>query len=154
MLLQLIIILLAVKRNSCYHHNVNRLNSSPFSSSLFVPHHVCIQHIGIDTHSDVVTDVQTPNFSWQLPDEYDSDAHLISRIEQVAYHSVVTDFINNQLMWDSDRVHSSISTSTIYKGKSRKSNTHYTVTIKYYTAKYESKWYSTDVNTEFFAQTE
>ncbi|CAF2935239.1 unnamed protein product [Rotaria sp. Silwood2] len=143
--------LLVVQSNSHRLQHYNASNSSPFLSSFIVPHHVRIQHIDVDTHSDIVIDVQTPHFSWQLAQEYNSDGHLIRGTKQVAYHILVTTIISNQLMWDSGYVPSSSPTHILYAGTPFTSDTRYTVTIKYYTAQYESQPYTMPFRTALFS---
>ncbi|CAF1115219.1 unnamed protein product [Rotaria sordida] len=147
-------LLVANSNSHCFQHFNTSNSSSSFSSSVIVPHHIRIQHIDVDTHPDVVIDVQTPHFSWQLAQEYDSDGHLIRGTKQVAYHILVTTFISNQLMWDSGHVLSSSSTHIVYAGIPFTSDTRYTVTIKYYTAQYESQWYTTHFRTALFSLTD
>ena len=121
------------------------------SSSLIVPHHVRIQHIDVDTHPDIVIDVQTPHFSWQLAPEYDSNGHLMRGLEQVAYHILVTNNVNNEIVWNSGYVPSSSSTHIFYAGILLTSDTRYTITIKYYTKQHESQWYTAHFRTALFS---
>ena len=115
------------------------------------PHHVRIQHIDVDTHSDIVIATQTPHFSWQLADEYDNDGHLVRNIQQVAYHISVTSVISGEVVWNSGYVSSSLSTHIIYAGTPFTSDTRYTVTLKYYTAQHESQWYTVHFRTALFS---
>jgi hypothetical protein len=144
-MLPLLIILLLVARS----------NSHYFQSPLIRPHHVRIQHIDVDTHPDIVIDVQTPHFSWQLADEYDDDdGHLIRDIEQQAYHLYITAVVSGQIIWDSGYVPSSSSTHIRYAGAPFTSDTRYTVTIKYYTQQHESQWYTAHFRTALFFLTD
>jgi alpha-L-rhamnosidase len=115
------------------------------------PHHVRIQHIDVDTHPDIVIDVQTPHFTWQLATEYDSEGHLIKDIRQEAYHIFVTVVVSGQVVWDSGYVPSSSSTHILYMGGPFTSDTRYTVSIKYYTAQHESQWYTAHFRTALFS---
>ncbi|CAF3447303.1 unnamed protein product [Rotaria sp. Silwood1] len=150
----LIILLVVAKSNCRCLQHFNALNSSSFSSSLIVPHHVRIQHIDVDTHPDIVIDVQKPHFSWQIASEYDSNGHLIRGTKQVAYHILVSTIINNQVMWDSGCVPSSSSTHILYAGRPFTSDTRYTITIKYYSTQYESQPYTTQFRTALFSLTD
>ena len=130
------------------------LNFRSFSSTSIKPHHVRIQHIDVDTHPDIVIDVQTPHFSWQLAHEYDDDGHLIRDIQQQAYHIYVTAVVNGEVVWDSGYVPSSSSTHIRYAGVSFTSDTRYTVTIKYYTQQHESQSNTADFRTALFSLTD
>ncbi len=155
MLSLLLILLLTVTSNGHYPQRSNRLNTQSFSSSLIKPHHVRIQHIDVDTHPDIVIDVQTPHFSWQLAHQYDDDdGHLIRDIQQQAYHIFVTAVVNGEVVWDSGYVPSSSSTHILYAGAPFTSDTRYTVTIKYYTAQHESQWYTARFRTALFSLTD
>jgi alpha-L-rhamnosidase len=121
---------------------------------LIVPHHVRIQHIDVDTHPDIVIDVQTPHFSWQLAHEYDTDGQLIRDIQQQAYHIIVTTDESGRVMWDSSYVSSSSSTHILYAGAPFTSDTRYTLTIKYYTEQHESQWYTAQFRTALFSLTD
>ncbi|CAF1238174.1 unnamed protein product [Adineta steineri] len=116
--------------------------------------HVRIQHMDVDTHHDVVIDTQTPHFSWQLAQEYDSNGYLIKDIKQIAYHIIVTKVINNEVVWNSGYVSSSSSTHIFYKGVPLISDTRYTVTIKYYTTQHQSQWYIAHFRTALFSLTD
>ena len=124
MLLLLIILLLVVNSNGSCHQDSNVLNTK--SSSRIIPHHVRIQHIDVDTHPDIVIDVQKPHFSWQLSHEYDNDGHLMRGIQQLAYHILVTTVIDDEVVWDSGYVPSSSSIHIFYAGTSFTSDTRYT----------------------------
>ena len=115
------------------------------------PHHVRIQHMDVTTHSDIVIDTHTPHFSWRLADEYDDDGHLIRGVKQVGYHMSVHHWVADQLIWDSGRVHSSLSSHILYQGPPFTSDTRYTVTIKYYTTKHESQSYVAHFRTALFS---
>ena len=119
--------------------------------STIIPHHVRIQHTDVDTHPDMVIDVQTPHFSWQLANEYDNDGHKVRNIQQQAYHIVVTARINGEVVWDSGHVPSTSSTHILYAGVSFTSDTRYTVMIKYYTARHQSQWYTAHFRTALFS---
>ena len=147
----LLTILLLLTTSNCYYfqHSVDS-NNQPFSTRI-IPHHVRIQHIDVDTHPDIVIDVQTPHFSWQLAHEYDNDGHLIRDIQQQAYHIYVTSVITDQVVWDSGYVPSSSSTHIRYAGAPFTSDTRYTVTIKYYTKQHESQSYTAHFRTALFS---
>jgi hypothetical protein len=145
MLSLLTILFLTVQCNSHYLHH---------SNTTIIPYHVRIQHIDVDTHSDIVIDVQTPHFSWQLAPEYDNDGHLIRNIQQKAYHLFITALVSGQVIWDSGYVSSSSSTHILYTGASFTSDTRYTVTIKYYTDRHESQWYTAHFRTALFSLTD
>jgi hypothetical protein len=151
-LLLLILIIVSVVDIGTSNHPRNS-NPSNTSSSI-VPHHVRIQHIDVDTHPDIVIDVQTPHFSWQLAHEYDSDGHMIRDIQQQAYHIIVTALVSSEVVWDSGYVPSSSSTHILYAGTSFTSDTRYTVTIKYYTAQHQSQWYTAHFRTALFSLTD
>ncbi|CAF3886294.1 unnamed protein product [Adineta steineri] len=116
--------------------------------------HVRIQHMDVDTHHDVVVDTQTPHFSWQLAQEYDSNGYLIKDIKQIAYRIVVTKAIDNEIVWNSGYVSSSSSTHIFYKGVPLISDTRYAVTIKYYTTQHQSQWYTDHFRTALFSLTD
>jgi alpha-L-rhamnosidase len=146
--------LLFVQSNSHYLQDSNPSNIQSSSSLLIIPHHVRIQHIDVDTHSDIVIDVQTPHFSWQLAHEYDNDGHLIRDIQQQAYHIYVTAVVSGQVVWDTGYVPSSLSTHILYAGGPFTSDTRYTVTIKYYTKQHESQWHTAHFRTALFSFTD
>lgn len=148
MLPLLTILLLAVTSNSHYLHGSDRWNTQ---SSLITPHHVRIQHIDVDTHPDIVIDVQTPHFSWQLAHEYDGDGHLMRNVQQQAYHIFVTAVTSGQVVWDSGYAPSASSTHILYAGIPLTSDTRYTITIKYYTKQNESQWYTAHFRTALFS---
>jgi hypothetical protein len=120
----------------------------------FVPHHVRIQHIDVTTHSDIVIDTHTPHFSWQLANEYTDDGHLVRGVQQVGYHILVHEVVRGQMMWNSDYVHSSLSTHIRYTGSPFTSDTRYTITIQYFTTQGQSEWYTAHFRTALFSLTD
>jgi len=116
-------------------------------SSIIKPHHIRIQHVDVDTHSDIVIDTQTPHFSWQL----DDDGHSIRNIRQKAYHIYVTVDTTNEIVWDSGYVPSSASIHIRYAGARLLSDTRYSVNIKYYTEQSESQWATARFRTALFS---
>jgi alpha-L-rhamnosidase len=154
MLLLLTILLLVVQSNSICRRDSNAFINKSTSSALIIPHNVRIQHIDVDTHSDIVIDVQTPHFSWQLSHEYDNDGHLIRGIQQQAYHILVTNVGSGEVVWNSGYVLSSSSTHILYAGTSFTSDTRYSITIKYYTKQHQSQWYSAYFRTALFSLTD
>ena len=116
-------------------------------SSIIKPHHIRIQHVDVDTHSDIVIDTQTPHFSWQL----DDDGHSIGNIRQKAYHIYVTVDTTNEIVWDSGYVPSSASIHVRYAGARLLSDTRYSVNIKYYTEQSESQWAAARFRTTLFS---
>jgi alpha-L-rhamnosidase len=154
MLALFILVLLVSESSSHFLHDAHASVNPSFSTSSVVPHHVRIQHIDVDTHPDIVIDVQTPHFSWQLAHEYDSDGHLMRDVQQEAYHIFVTAAMTGQVVWDSGYVPSSSSTHILYAGTPFKSDTRYTVTIKYYTKQHESQWYTAHFRTALFSLTD
>ena len=121
------------------------------NSQSIQPHHVRIQHIDVDTHSDIVIDTHTPHFSWQLAHEYDTDGHLIRNIQQQAYHIYVTDVISGETVWDSGYTPLSSSTHVHYAGAPFTSDTRYALKIKYYTRQHESQWFTAHFRTALFS---
>ena len=119
-------------------------------ASNIIPHHVRIQHIDVTTHFDIVIDTHSPHFSWQLADEYDDIGRLIRGTQQIAYHIIVQRVDNNQVIWNSDYVLSTLSTHIKYRGPSFTSDTRYSVIIKYYTNKHESQWFKASFRTGLF----
>jgi hypothetical protein len=154
MLPLLTILLLFVKINSEYLQDSNPSNIKSSSSLLIIPHYVLIQHIDVDTHSDIVIDVQTPHFSWQLAHDYDNGGHLIRDIQKQAYNIYITAVVSGQVIWDTGYVPSSLSKHILYAGGPFTSDTHYTVTIKYYTKQHESQWYAAHFRTALFSLTD
>ena len=116
-------------------------------SSIIKPHHIRIQHVDVDIHSDIVIDTQTPHFSWQL----DDDGHSIRNIRQKAYHIYVTVDTTNEIVWDSGYVPSSASIHIRYAGARLLSDTRYSVNIKYYTEQSESQWAAARFRTTLFS---
>ena len=154
-MLRLLAIFLLVAQSKCQFlqsPEAPKIESS--YSSIIVPRHVRIQHVDVDTHPDIVIDVQTPHFSWQLAREYDTEGQVMRGIQQQAYHIVVTASESGQIMWDSGYVSSSSSTHVLYAGAPFTSDTRYTVTIKYYTEQHESQWCITQFRTALFSLTD
>jgi len=118
---------------------------------LIKPIHVRIQHIDVDTHSDIVIDIQTPHFSWELANEYDDYGQRIRNIEQIGYHIYVNTVTNDEIIWNSGYVRSSLSTHILYEGKPLKSDTRYKINIKYQTNQHGSEWFSAYFRTGLFS---
>jgi alpha-L-rhamnosidase len=148
-MLALFIVALLVSKSISSSHFL-RGSDAPF----ITPHHVRIQHIDVATHPDIVIDTYTPHFSWQLADEYDQNGHLIRGIQQVGYQILVHAVSNSQVMWSSNYVSSSSSTHVRYAGASFTSDTRYSISIKYFTAKHESQWYTAYFRTALFSLTD
>ncbi|CAF1293205.1 unnamed protein product [Adineta ricciae] len=147
---QIIILLLLSIYNSNGDTVRNTDISKQFGSSIR-PCHVRIQHVDVDTHSDVVIDTYKPHFSWQLTDEYDNEGHLIKGIQQIGYHILVHSITTGQLMWDSGYVQSSLSTHIHYAGSLFTSDTRYSLTMRYFTVGHESQWYTARFRTALFS---
>ncbi|CAF0797113.1 unnamed protein product [Adineta ricciae] len=144
----LIIFLLIVQNKGNYFEN-----SDPYFTLLTspAPRHVRIQHIDVETHSDIVIDIQAPHFSWQLAHVYDRQGNQIRNIKQTGYHIIVTDIVRHQIVWNSGYTSSSSSTHILYAGLPFKSDTRYTVRISYFTAQYQSQWYIGQFRTALFS---
>ena len=144
------IILLLILQSNHVALSKLQMQDDYFSPILIRPHHVRIQHMDVTTHPDIVIDTHTPHFSWQLANEYDANQSTRG-IKQIGYHIVVRNHMTGQLIWDSDYVPSSSSSHVFYRGAPLTSDTRYTVAIKYYTAEYESDWYTAHFRTALFS---
>jgi len=147
MLFHFILLLLTTEVQSKTYRNADES-----ASILITPRHVRIQHIDVDTHPDIVIDIHTPHFSWQLAQQYDQHGQSIRNIQQHAYHIYVTVLNTGETIWDSGYVVSPLSTHIHYAGPAFTSDTRYTINIKYYTTQqYESQWYTAHFRTGLFS---
>ena len=123
-------------------------------SSFPTPQHVRIQHMDVATHPDIVIDTRTPHFSWQVADEYDGHNETIRGVQQIGYQIRVHAIANDEVIWDSNRVHSSSSTHIRYAGAPFQSDTRYAVSIKYFSTHRESQWCVARFRTALFSHTD
>ncbi|CAF1133276.1 unnamed protein product, partial [Didymodactylos carnosus] len=113
-----------------------------------LPHHVRIEHLKVDTHSDLVIDTVRPHFSWKLTNEKSRSLH------QIAYQLQIESVHDISSKWDSGRIESDQSIHVPYMGPQLKSNTKYVYRLKYWTnTGTESEWTQGTFRTTIFNPT-